>query len=108
MMHKAWSIGSKVTLVADERMHNETVKNLWSRFSFTMSEADFQAGDPLTCRCGSTPLPVLQEGKEYALQADCQGFALVGALFILPFVLVYTAWSYYVFRGKVSPDDGYH
>ena len=76
MMHKAWSIGSKVTLVADERMHNETVKNLWNSFSFTMSEPDFQAGDPLTCRCGSTPLPVLQEGKEYALQADGQGFAL--------------------------------
>ena len=30
------------------------------------------------------------------------GFALVGALFIIPFILGYTAWSYYVFRGKVS------
>ena len=27
---------------------------------------------------------------------------------ILPFVLIYTAWSYYVFRGKVTPDSGYH
>ena len=43
-----------------------------------------------------------------AAPPQSQGFALVGALFILPFVLIYTAWSYYVFRGKVTPDSGYH
>ncbi len=37
-----------------------------------------------------------------------QGFILVGTLFIIPFILVYTFWSYYVFRGKVKPEDGYH
>lgn len=37
-----------------------------------------------------------------------QGFILVGALFIIPFILMYTAWSYYVFRGKVREEDGYH
>ncbi len=36
------------------------------------------------------------------------GFALVGALFIIPIILMYTAWSYYVFRGKVRPGEGYH
>jgi cytochrome bd ubiquinol oxidase subunit II len=36
------------------------------------------------------------------------GFTLVGALFIIPFILVYTAWSYYVFRGKVKTGEGYH
>jgi cytochrome bd ubiquinol oxidase subunit II len=36
------------------------------------------------------------------------GFALVGALFIIPFILAYTAWSYYVFRGKVRAGEGYH
>jgi cytochrome d ubiquinol oxidase subunit II len=36
------------------------------------------------------------------------GFTLVGALFIIPFVLAYTAWSYYVFRGKVKTGEGYH
>jgi cytochrome d ubiquinol oxidase subunit II len=29
-------------------------------------------------------------------------------LFIIPLILVYTFWSYYVFRGKVTHDDGYH
>jgi cytochrome d ubiquinol oxidase subunit II len=33
---------------------------------------------------------------------------LVGALFIIPIILVYTFWSYYVFRGKISHEHGYH
>jgi cytochrome d ubiquinol oxidase subunit II len=37
-----------------------------------------------------------------------QGFALVGALLIVPLILMYTAWSYYVFRGKVITGEGYH
>ncbi|PMY64846.1 MULTISPECIES: cytochrome d ubiquinol oxidase subunit II [Pseudomonas] len=37
-----------------------------------------------------------------------QGFLLVGTLFIIPFILGYTFWSYYVFRGKVTHEDGYH
>jgi cytochrome d ubiquinol oxidase subunit II len=43
-----------------------------------------------------------------ASPAKSQGFILVGTLFILPFILGYTFWSYYVFRGKVTPEDGYH
>ena len=37
-----------------------------------------------------------------------QRFALVGTLCILPFILGYTVWSYYVFRGKVKLGEGYH
>ncbi len=40
--------------------------------------------------------------------AQSQGFTLVGALLIVPLILMYTAWSYYVFRGKVKAGDGYH
>jgi cytochrome d ubiquinol oxidase subunit II len=36
-----------------------------------------------------------------------QLFMLVGALVLIPLILVYTAWSYWVFRGKVS-EEGYH
>jgi cytochrome bd ubiquinol oxidase subunit II len=36
------------------------------------------------------------------------GFALVGALLIIPVILMYTVWAYYVFRGKVKVGDGYH
>ena len=37
-----------------------------------------------------------------------QAFTLIGTLFLLPIIFVYTGWSYYVFRGKVSADLGYH
>ena len=43
-----------------------------------------------------------------AAPPQSMGFALVGALFIIPFILAYTAWSYYVFRGKVKAGEGYH
>jgi len=36
------------------------------------------------------------------------GFALVGALLIIPVILGYTAWGYWVFRGKVRLGEGYH
>ena len=36
------------------------------------------------------------------------GFALVGTLFIIPVILAYTSWSYYVFRGKLVSGEGYH
>ena len=43
-----------------------------------------------------------------AAPAQSQGFMLVGALLIIPVILVYTFWSYYVFRGKVQHGEGYH
>ncbi len=39
---------------------------------------------------------------------ETQGFLLVGVLFLLPAILFYTFYVYYVFRGKVSQDVGYH
>jgi cytochrome d ubiquinol oxidase subunit II len=36
------------------------------------------------------------------------GFTLAGALIILPIVLAYTGWSYFVFRGKVKVGERYH
>jgi cytochrome d ubiquinol oxidase subunit II len=36
------------------------------------------------------------------------GFLLVGALVLMPLILAYTAYSYWVFRGKVDPHEGYH
>jgi cytochrome d ubiquinol oxidase subunit II len=35
-------------------------------------------------------------------------FLLVGAVILIPMILAYTAYSYWVFRGKVHPGDGYH
>jgi cytochrome d ubiquinol oxidase subunit II len=45
---------------------------------------------------------------EAAAPAATQKFALVGTLIVLPLILAYTSWSYYVFRGKVADTGGYH
>lgn len=39
---------------------------------------------------------------------NSQLFMLLGLLFVIPFVLGYTAWTYWVFRGKVKAGEGYH
>jgi len=43
-----------------------------------------------------------------AAPPESQGFLLVGAVFLLPIILGYTAYAYWIFRGKVRPDEGYH
>lgn len=35
-------------------------------------------------------------------------FALVGTIVLIPMILAYTAYSYWVFRGKIDPEEGYH
>jgi cytochrome bd ubiquinol oxidase subunit II len=45
---------------------------------------------------------------EAASSASTQAFMLIGTLFLLPVILMYTGWSYWVFRGKVSETLGYH
>lgn len=37
-----------------------------------------------------------------------QQFLMVGTMFLLPVILLYVFWSYWVFRGKVRADLGYH
>jgi cytochrome bd ubiquinol oxidase subunit II len=35
-------------------------------------------------------------------------FLLVGAAVLVPLILAYTAYAYWVFRGKIDPEEGYH
>ena len=35
-------------------------------------------------------------------------FLLVGAAVLIPIILCYTAYAYWVFRGKVREGEGYH
>jgi cytochrome d ubiquinol oxidase subunit II len=37
-----------------------------------------------------------------------QGFLLVGAVVLIPLFLTYTAYAYWLFRGKVHAGAGYH
>jgi cytochrome bd ubiquinol oxidase subunit II len=45
---------------------------------------------------------------EAASSERTQAFLLIGTLFLLPVIMFYTGWSYWVFRGKVRNDIGYH
>jgi cytochrome d ubiquinol oxidase subunit II len=44
---------------------------------------------------------------EAAAPHRSQAFMLIGASVMVPIILAYTAWSYWVFRGKVG-SEGYH
>ena len=43
-----------------------------------------------------------------ASPAASQAFMLVGVAVLVPIILIYTAYAYWVFRGKVDPHAGYH
>jgi cytochrome d ubiquinol oxidase subunit II len=43
-----------------------------------------------------------------AAPENSQIFMLVGVSILIPLILAYTAWAYYVFRGKVQAGSGYH
>ncbi|GGL67654.1 cytochrome d ubiquinol oxidase subunit II [Wenxinia marina] len=46
--------------------------------------------------------------EEAAAPESSLWFALVGAAVLIPIILAYTAYAYWVFRGKVDPEEGYH
>jgi cytochrome bd ubiquinol oxidase subunit II len=43
-----------------------------------------------------------------ASSGKSQTFLMVGTVFLLPIIVMYTGWSYWVFRGKVKGGAGYH
>ena len=50
------------------------------------------------------PLPI----EEAAAPPASLGFLLVGALVLVPIILAYTGYAYWVFRGKVRTSEAYH
>jgi cytochrome d ubiquinol oxidase subunit II len=56
------------------------------------------------------PNNVTRNNKKWQAAAprDSQIFMLFGIAVLIPMILAYTAWAYYVFRGKVDPHGGYH
>ncbi|MFW6297980.1 MAG: cytochrome d ubiquinol oxidase subunit II [Desulfosalsimonas sp.] len=45
--------------------------------------------------------------RQAAAAPETQSLLLVGTLILLPLILGYTGYCYYIFRGKVSADSGY-
>ncbi|GLQ55284.1 cytochrome d ubiquinol oxidase subunit II [Devosia nitrariae] len=46
--------------------------------------------------------------EEAAAPDSSLAFLLVGAVVLVPIILAYTGYAYWVFRGKVDPEEGYH
>lgn len=53
-------------------------------------------------------IPTAVTIAEAAAPRSSQLFMLVGALILLPIILGYTGYAYWVFRGKLDPAKGYH
>jgi cytochrome bd ubiquinol oxidase subunit II len=45
---------------------------------------------------------------EAAAPRETQMFILIGTAILLPIILAYTGFTYFVFRGKIRPGQGYH
>ena len=45
---------------------------------------------------------------EAAAPDDSLAFLLVGTAILIPIILAYTGYAYWVFRGKIDPEEGYH
>lgn len=46
--------------------------------------------------------------QETAAPTSSLIFMLVGAAILIPCIIAYTAYAYWVFRGRINPEDGYH
>lgn len=53
-------------------------------------------------------VPYAVDFRQAAGPDNALGLMLVGTLTIVPAILAYTAWVYWVFRGKIDEDAGYH
>jgi cytochrome d ubiquinol oxidase subunit II len=53
-------------------------------------------------------VPYALDFRQAAAPDNALGLMLVGTVLILPAILGYTAWVYWVFRGKVDTESGYH
>ncbi|WP_128255119.1 cytochrome d ubiquinol oxidase subunit II [Falsirhodobacter deserti] len=46
--------------------------------------------------------------QEASAPTESLTFLLVGAAVLIPTILAYTGYAYWVFRGKIDPEEGYH
>ena len=89
---------------------------LWRAIERRQDVAPFLAAMGLFAMCylglGVSLFPYIVPHRltlwEAAGAPQAQAFLLIGTLFLIPIIFTYTAWSYWVFRGKVRGGGGYH
>jgi cytochrome bd ubiquinol oxidase subunit II len=80
----------------------------WEAAPFLFSLGLFLLGMAgLGCRCGPMSCPTRLTIWDAAAPEKSQVFMLIGVAMTMPLILAYTAWAYWVFRGKVG-SEGYH
>ncbi len=89
-------------LVQGLRGHSTYGPYLWTVAIFLLGYAGFLVG------IYPYLVPHSLSYTEAAAAPNAQGLLLVGAVIFLPVILGYTAYVYWVFRGKVTADAGYH
>jgi len=77
-MQTKFEISKNVLARADTRMQNESVKQLWTAFTFGTSQILPETGDACRFVIGTPKLPTLAENAEYAFLVDENGAAIVG------------------------------
>ena len=77
-MDNYFILSGRMTAAADLKMNNDTVKNMWRSFCLGDGALTLTEGPDCTFSIGTTALPELPEGKEYALTIDEHGAAVVG------------------------------
>ncbi|CAN5356307.1 cytochrome d ubiquinol oxidase subunit II [soil metagenome] len=53
-------------------------------------------------------VPYALDFRQAAAPDNALALMLVGTSVILPLILLYTAWVYFIFRGKIDEEAGYH
>ena len=77
-MKDFYSLDCNTQAVANVNMNHDTAKKLWHSFCLTESDLEITPCEAFLFRVGSTTLPALSEGKEYAIAVDANGIAVVG------------------------------
>jgi hypothetical protein len=69
-----------------------------------VAHASFERAD-VARRAVPVAAPILLGGRA---AAKSRGFMILGTLFLLPLMVMYAGWPYWMFRSKVKPGTGYH
>ena len=65
-----YTISAKTRAAACAAMCNGTTQKLWNSFCLTFGALELEACEGFVFRIGTTPLPRLDDGREYALLVD--------------------------------------
>ena len=104
------SRGARMRLGADSEVRAQAAKApRWWRHAFLAAMALF-AMCYLGLAISIWPMVVPYTISLWAAASatKSQGFLALGTVFLLPIIVMYPGWSYWVFRGKAKAEAGYH